>query len=194
MFRYGHPVLSKYLPMRKVIVFICMSLDGFLATEEDGLEWLSRVEKEGEDYGHAEFTTGVDTYIVGRRTYDIVKAIPGYDPADKYEQCYVITRQNLPDHKNISFYNGDTKELIARLKAEPGKNIYCDGGGQIVQLLMQDDLIDEYIVSVIPIVLGNGKRLFLGNTPTIDLKLVDTQQYETGLVKLHYTVDRSANS
>lgn len=178
--------MSKPGCMRKLIVFISMSLDGFLATEDDGLDWLQKVEKEGEDYGYADFTSEVDTYIVGRRTYDIVKDLEGYNPATKYDRCYVITRQEIPTENNVIFYNGDIQKLIADLKKQPGKNIYCDGGGQIVQLLMQHNLIDEYIVSVIPTILGSGKRLFLGGTPAIDIELLRSQQYDTGLVQLHY--------
>ena len=75
------------------------------------------------------------------------------------------------------------KTLINQQKGEEGKNIYCDGGGQIVKLLMDKNLIDKYIISVIPIILGDGKRLFLGQTPMINLKQVSTKQYETDFDK-----------
>ncbi len=164
-----------------------MSLDGFIATKEDGLEWLSVVEKEGEDYGYTAFTSSVNAYIIGRKTYDVVLNLTGgvLPQAEQYE-CYVITRQERADEKGVRFYNGDIASLIHKLKQED-KHIYCDGGGQIVQLLMQQNLIDEYIVSVIPILLGDGKRLFLGEIDSnIKLKLKTSKQFDTGLVQLHY--------
>ncbi len=172
---------------RKLILYISMSLDGFLATNEDDLSWLSVVEKEGEDYGYVEFNSTVDTYIVGRKTYDIVLKLTGgtFPPAGQHK-CYVITRQERENKNGVTFYNGDIEELIIRLKNENGKNIYCDGGGQIVKLLMDKNLIDEYRISVIPIILGDGKRLFKGGIPKINLKALPCEQYESGLIQLRY--------
>lgn len=163
-----------------------MSLDGFIATTDDDISWLSCVEKEGEDYGYVDFTSGVDAYIVGRKTYSKVMDMIGTFPQAKQFDCYIITRQNLPAKEGITFYNGDLKDLIARLKSEEGKDIYCDGGGEIVQLLMKDQLIDEYIVSVIPTILGDGKRLFLGGVSSQNITLKGAKTFETGLVQLHY--------
>ncbi|MCJ8166533.1 dihydrofolate reductase family protein [Pontibacter sp. E15-1] len=172
---------------RKLVLYISMSLDGFIATKDDDLSWLSVVEKEGEDYGYAVFTETVDTYIVGRVTYDIVLKLTGgiFPQAEKY-RCYVITRQERAAENGVTFYNGDLEELIRKLKSEKGKNIYCDGGGQIVKLLMENNLIDEYIISVIPILLGDGKRLFLGGTDRIALKAMPSKDFATGLVQLRY--------
>lgn len=164
-----------------------MSLDGYIATKDDDLSWLSIVEKEGEDYGYLEFNKTVDTYIVGRTTYETVLKLTGgvFPPAEQHK-CYVITRKERESENGVTFYNGDIEELINRLKHENGKNIYCDGGGQIVKLLMEKNLIDEYRVSVIPIILGDGKRLFNGETPMIHLKPLPSKQYQSGLVHLRY--------
>jgi dihydrofolate reductase len=164
-----------------------MSLDGFLATKEDDLSWLSVVEKEGLDYGYSAMQDRVDTYIVGRATYDVVLGLTGGEfPQAKMYDCYVITREDRAAENGVTFYNGNLEELIQKLKSEEGKDIYCDGGGQIVKLLMEKDLIDEYIISVIPIILGDGKRLFIGETPAINLDLISSESFETGLVQLHY--------
>lgn len=171
---------------RKVILYISMSLDGFIATKEDDLSFLSIVEKEGEDYGYAKFSKQIDTYIVGRKTYDKVIELVGHFPAAEDYDCYIITRQNIPNRENVTFYNEDIFELVEMLKAQEGKHIYCDGGGEIVKLLMDYDLIDEYIVSIIPIILGDGKRLFVGDTLRRNLKLVSSKEYDTGLVQLSY--------
>jgi len=164
-----------------------MSVDGFLATKDDDLSWLSIVEKEGEDYGYEYFYKDVDAYIVGKNTYDkILSLTGGFLPQAKNLDCYVITRQDIEDKEGVKFYNGDLETLINRLKAKEGKNIVCDGGGQIVKMLMDKNLIDEYIISVIPIFLGDGKRLFMGGINTLDLKALPCKYFDTGLVQLHY--------
>jgi dihydrofolate reductase len=172
---------------RKVILYICMSLDGFIASNDDDISWLSVVEKEGEDYGYTEFVKSIDTYMVGRKTYDKVLQLTGgvFPQAEEFD-CYVITRQERAEENGINFYNGDLEELITGLKSIEGKNIYCDGGGEIVKLLMEKNLIDEYIVSIVPIILGGGKRLFPGNTPRIHLSAQPVKYFETGMVQLHY--------
>ncbi len=172
---------------RKLIVYISMSLDGYLATKEDDLSWLSMVEDGEEDYGYQAFNETVDTYIVGRRTYDIVRQLSGgvFPPAQRHT-CYVITSQEQAPMEQVHFYQQDPTLLVAQLKQEPGKNIYCDGGAQLLQTFLKADLIDEFIISVIPILLGAGKRLFLGDHHNFPLKLVSSKAYPKGLVQLHY--------
>ena len=164
-----------------------MSVDGFIAAKNDDLSWLSIVEKEGEDYGYNNLQQRIDTYIVGRSTYDVVLKLTGgvFPQAEVYD-CYVITRQERDPENGVTFYNGDIENLITEIKSKPGKDIYCDGGGQIVKLLMDKDLIDEYVVSVIPTILGDGKRLFIGGTNQINLKAQPSQYFDSGLVQLHY--------
>lgn len=164
-----------------------MSVDGFIATHDDDLSWLSIVQNGKEEYGYVDFNNQVDTYIVGRKTYEVVLKLTGGDfPQAKQHKCYVITRQNLPNKDGISFYNGSLEELINNLKKEKGKHIYCDGGGEIVKLLMEKNLIDEYIISVIPTILGDGKRLFKGGINPLKLKAMPSKHFESGLVQLHY--------
>lgn len=172
---------------RKLILYISMSVDGFLATNDDDLSWLSIVEKEGEDYGYHEFTKGVDTYIVGRKTYKIIKELmQGEFPQAKQYKCYVITRQQLENKDGVEFYNGNIEDLVQKLKQEKGANIYCDGGGEIVKLLMEKNLIDEYIISVIPNILGDGKRLFIGGINPLKLKAISSNYFDSGLIQLRY--------
>ena len=172
---------------RKLILYISMSLDGFIATNDDDLSWLEPLQETGETYGYNEFTADVDTYLVGRKTYDVVMGLTAgvFSQADLYN-CYVITRQNRDPENGVTFYNGDLEELITQLKSENGKNIYCDGGGEIVKLLMDKNLIDEYIISVVPMILGDGKRLFKGGIESIKLEALESKQYKSGLVQLKY--------
>ena len=172
---------------RKVILYISMSLDGFISTNDDDLSWLSIAQKEGLDYGYSAMQDRSDTYIVGRTTYDVVLSLTGgvFEQANLYD-CYVITRQERESENGVTFYNGNIESLINDLKSKDGKDIYCDGGGQIVKLLMEKNLIDEYIISVMPVILGDGKRLFLGGTQKIGVELVKSEQFETGVVQLTY--------
>ena len=165
-----------------------MSIDGYLATKDDDLSWLSVVQDGNEDYGYKDFNDTVDTYIVGRATYDVVKRLTGGEfPQAKQHKCYVITRQEKEDVKGVTFYNGDIEKLVIELKSTKGKHIYCDGGAQIVKMLMEKNLIDEYLISVIPVILGDGKRLFVGETPFTKLKAVSAKTFDSGLIQLHYT-------
>ena len=163
-----------------------MSLDGIIALPGDDISWLSIAEKEGEDYGYAKFMSDVDTLIVGRKSYDKVLSMVGNFPPATSHTCYVITRQQRDSEGNIHFYNNPLSDLIQDLKSKEGKHIYCDGGAEIVQLMMQQKLIDEYIIFVAPILLGDGKRLFKGETALSKLKLLSSTSYDTGMVRLHY--------
>ena len=163
-----------------------MSLDGFIATNDDDLSWLSIVDREGEDYGYSAFTKTVENYIVGRKTYEKVQKMIGSFPPAQQFTCYVISRTRAGEEDGLIFYNGDITALVENLKKTSAKNIYCDGGGEIVKLLMASDLIDEYIVSVIPVILGDGKRLFNGGVKGLDIELTGSRQYPSGLVQLAY--------
>ncbi len=164
-----------------------MSLDGFLAGKDDDISWLNMVDREGEDYGYFEFTKDVDTYIVGRKSYDVVtKLCDGEFPPAKQFKTYVLTRQDLTNTGDVTFYNGDPIELVKKIQQEEGGHIYCDGGAQVVKLFIEANLFDEYIVAIIPHLLGDGKRLFLGGTPSVNVVLKKSKQFESGLVQLHY--------
>jgi dihydrofolate reductase len=170
---------------RKVILYIATSLDGYIAKPNDDLSFLSIVQRDGEDYGYADFVKSVDTVILGRKTYDwVMTQVPEFPHADK--NSYIITRTPRPSISKTNFYTGDLKELVLRLKREHGKNIFVDGGAEIVNELLKQNLIDEFIISVIPIFVGNGTRLFKDGRPEQKLKLVDTKRFDTGLIQLHY--------
>jgi dihydrofolate reductase len=110
----------------------------------------------------------------------------GFDFPHADKAAYIITRTPRPSIDTVHFYTGDLKSLVAKLKSENGKNIYCDGGAEIVNELMQQDLIDEFIISIIPIFIGNGTKLFKDGRPEQKLKLISTKQFDSGLTQLHY--------
>jgi len=173
--------------MRTLSLFIAMSLDGYIAKPNDDLSFLKLVEKEGEDYGYAEFTANIDTIILGRKTYDWVLKEIGtshYDNGDR--DVYVITRKERPSVGRTSFYTGNLNELVQQLKKGTGKNIYCDGGAEVINELLKNDLIDEFIISIIPTLVGSGTRLFKDHSPEQLLELISVKTFDTGLAQLHY--------
>ncbi len=112
---------------------------------------------------------------------------PEYVHHDK--NTYIITRTERPQQGNTRFYTGDLKELVTTLKSQGGKNIFCDGGAEIVNELLKDRLFDELIISIIPVLLGDGMRLFRNGVPMQDLILVSSKSFDSGLVQLHYKVN-----
>jgi len=173
--------------MRKLSLFIATSLDGYIAKPNDDLSFLKLVEKEGEDYGYAKFISSIDTFIIGRKTYDYVLKEIGSSHYDNGErEVYVLTRTERPSVGKTRFYTGNLTKLVHKLKNENGKNIYCDGGAEIINEFLKNDLIDELIISVIPILVGNGTRLFQDGRPEQTLEFVSAKTFDTGLMQLHY--------
>jgi dihydrofolate reductase len=171
----------------KVILYIAASLDGYIAKPGDDLQFLSLVQAEGEDYGYAEFYKTVDAVIMGRKTFDWVTGeIGGLPHPDK--ETYIITRTGRPSVGNTRFFTGNLKELVVELKKQRGKNIYCDGGAEIVNALLKEKLIDEIILSVIPVLIGSGTKLFHDGRPEQELELIASRTYASGLSQLHYKV------
>ena len=170
---------------RKVILYIAMSLDGYIASPDNGLEFLSMVEEKDQDYSYKDFVNTVDTVIVGRKSYEKVLSM-GMEYPLSNKDLYIMTRTPRPAVGSTKFYTGNLKELVLNLKSQKGKSIYVDGGAEIANEMMMDNLIDEFYISVIPILLGNGISLFNNSRPQLPLKLVSTKSYNKGLVQLHY--------
>lgn len=175
--------------MRKLIVYISMSIDGFIAGPVDDLGFLSLVEQAGEDYGYAEFLKTIDTIIIGRRTIEKVESM-GYDYPSNESEVYVVTRSGMKDEGSRHYYSGHPAELARALKVGKGKNIFCDGGSEIVNQLFQEGEVDELILSIIPVLLGDGIPLFKTGNPRQTMHLISSKSFPKGLVQLHFKVDR----
>lgn len=170
--------------MRDLILYIAMSLDGFIAKEDGDISFLSAVESQTEDYGYQSFADNIDTVIMGRKTYEKILSMgPFPHPEIK---SYVLSKSKEGNDENVEFYNGDLKLLTQSLKAQNGKNVFIDGGAETVNELMKLNLIDKYIISIIPVHLGNGIRLFKQERPEQKLKLISSKAFPTGLVQLSY--------
>lgn len=173
---------------RKVVLFIATSLDGYIAASDESLEWLFQVEGEG-DNGYSEFNKTIDTVIMGKKTYDWVME---HDPEEfpyPDKECYVFTRSSLEDTDGVKFVQGDIPEFIEQLKDTEGKNIWLVGGGQLLHSFLEKDLVDELIITVAPVVLGNGIPLFFEGDYELKLHLKNTRRFNQ-FVELHYDVKR----
>ncbi|HZH73887.1 MAG TPA: dihydrofolate reductase family protein [Mariniphaga sp.] len=173
---------------RKVILYIAMSLDGYIAKHDGNIDFLSAVETTETDYGYADFLAGIDTMIWGRKTFDkvlsMVEEIPHRD-----KKVFVVSRTRTGSHDHV-IYHPDVVELVKQLKQEEGKNIYCDGGSEIIAELMKHSLIDKMIISIVPHLLGGGIPLFREGIPERILKFKQSVTYPSSLVQLWYELDK----
>ena len=170
---------------RQVILYIAATLDGYIATDNDDISFLSVVQSPGEDYGYSDFIKTVDTVIMGRRTYDKVLTFGG-DFLHRDKKCYVLSRHKKGSDKNVEFYNGDIGQLIANIRKTDGKNIFIDGGAETVFELMKQNLIDKFIFSIIRHLVGSGVTLFKPGRQEQNLKLIRSVTFTSGLVQLWY--------
>ena len=173
--------------MRNIILYIAMSLDGYIADENGGVDWLSGQDPEDKsDSSYPEFVQSIDTVIMGWETYHQV--ITELSPSEwVYEELmtYVITHREEASSEKIRFIHESPSALIRNLKEMDGKDIWICGGASIAQQLMRDGLIDRFYISVIPVLLGAGVRLFAELPEKMELRLVETKSYN-GIVELRY--------
>jgi len=170
---------------RKVILYIATSLDGFIAKDNNDISFLSTVEVVGEDYGYSEFIKTIDIVIMGRKTYDKVLSF-GVAFPHKDKKCYVLSQTRTGKDENVEFFNGDVGILIQKIRKSDGLNIFIDGGSELIHELMKQNLIDRFIISVIPHMLGGGIKLFNPGRPELTLKLIRSSSFPSGLVQLEY--------
>ncbi|MBI5228015.1 dihydrofolate reductase [Candidatus Micrarchaeota archaeon] len=178
--------------MKRIILFIATSLDGYIAREDHSIDWLFT----DQDYGYKEFYDSVDTVLIGRTTYEkMLEMGTGYHYKGK--KGYVFSRdKKTKKDENVEFVS-DIVPFVKKLKKdnenkterENEGNIWVVGGSEIVSVLLNADLIDEIMVFVHPIILGKGIPLFKNIKEEKKLKLKNTESYSSGLVKLHYMFD-----
>ena len=163
-----------------------MSLDGFIARADGRVDGLSMVERPGEDYGYKSFHDSIDVIVIGRKTYDTALGFQPWPYAGK--RVIVMTHRPLAARDPgpaEEVHAGPPAALIARLKAEGARRVYVDGG-QVIQQFLADGLVDDLTVSVIPILLGEGVRLFGPGAHDLPLKMVRSRSFDSGLVQLEY--------
>lgn len=173
--------------MRKVTLFIAMSLDGYIADKDGGVDWLNGQEEDGENMDtYSEFIKTIDTIIMGWNTYhQVITELSPEEWIYPEQISYVITHREIPSTERIHFASESPCDLVKRLREEEGNGIWICGGASIVRQLMETDLIDTLHISVIPTLLGDGVRLFGPLEKEQKLRLVKTQSYN-GITDLVY--------
>ncbi|WP_054199275.1 dihydrofolate reductase family protein [Clostridium baratii] len=170
---------------RKIILNLAMSIDGYIASEDGGYDWIvgdgdNKLDTK-DKWDYTEFLKGIDIVVMGRKCYD-----QNFHNDFKEKKIYVATSKELDDYDNIHFIKGNICKVVEKEREKEGKDIFLFGGGDLVDNFIKKDIIDEYIIGIIPTILGKGRPLFLGNNPKIDLHL---EQYnmENGIVILKYS-------
>lgn len=168
----------------KIILNLAISLDGYIADENGGYDWIvgdGNTKLNTENKGDFDkFLEGIDVVVMGRNCYD-----QNFHNDFKNKDVYIATSENIADYENYHFISGDICKTISDLKNQ-GKNIFLFGGGVVIDSFVKADIIDEYIIGIIPTILGKGRKLFLENNPKIDLNL---QEYsvEDGIIVMKYS-------
>lgn len=169
---------------RKLVLFIAQSVDGYIAREDESLDWLLKYEGI-EDNGYAGFYETIGTILLGRRTYEwILRNVPSGFPYPGKE-CYVFSRSLSGHTDRVTFINQEIAAFTSELKRQPGQDIWIVGGADVLQPLLRDNLVDEFIIHIAPTIIGGGIPLFKAGTGEIPLRLVKVTQFHQ-FVELHY--------
>ena len=171
--------------MITVTYYVACSLDGFIATADGGVDWLSEVSVEGEDYGYAEFFNSIDAMVMGSNTYEQVLRFGEWPYGDKL--CWVLSERRMtPARLEITVSNRSPSEVLAEIEAEGLKRAWLVGGAELAGSFLAQHLIDEFVITVLPIVLGEGIPLFGDQGGRQLLQLVGSHRAGNGIVTLHY--------
>ena len=174
---------------RKVIVQIAASADGYIARPDGDLEWLTSRPAPKGFYGMNAFMKTVDTLVMGRLTYEAGLRLGGtFDPK---RPTYVFSRGAPPAEvpEGVAFVRDEVGPFVERLRQRPGKDIWLMGGGDLIAAFLDAQAIDEFVVSVVPVFIGDGIPLIARRHRLTPLTLHKTERFDDGLVQLHYLVD-----
>ena len=169
--------------MRKVILGLAVSLDGFIEAPQGEFDWCFT----DQDYGMSAFLKNIDAVFYGRKSYEMMMQFGGSDPW-KGTKSYVFSNTWTKPDNAFELVSKDVVVRVKQIKQAKGKDIWLFGGASLTAYLMEAGLVDEIWLSVHPILLGAGKPLFSGSGKRVQLKLIETKSYETGLVSLRYIV------
>ena len=173
---------------RRIIVHIAASADGYIARPNDDLDWLTSRPAPRGFYGMPEFARSVDAKILGRRTFDMsVQLGARFSAGDVH---YVFSRHPPPASVpvGVEFVTQPIAEFARRIRTQPGKDIWMMGGGNIIGSFLDEDAIDEFIISVVPTFIGDGIPLISRRHRDLPLRLHSSKSFPDGVVQLHYEV------
>lgn len=175
--------------MRKIVVYIATSADGFIARPDGSVDWLNRPRGAG-DYGMGAFRRSIDAILLGRKTYEFgLKYGARFGERPKH---YVFSRNvtGLVRAPGVEFINEEPATFAKRLRGQPGKNIWMMGGASLIGAFIDQDQIDEFIIHVIPTLIGEGIPLLNPRRREIQLSLRSWKHFSDGVVRLHYLVGK----
>lgn len=178
---------GKGAAMRKTVLYLAMSLDGYIADAKGGVGWLEGDGSDRENPGsYPAFYDSVDTIVMGYRTYrQIMEELSPDRWAYPGKRCYVLTHRSIADTREVSFVQGAPGRLLDKLRRQEGLNIWVCGGADTVRQLMDEGQIDEFCISVIPTLLGEGIPLFTPGRRPMPLRLISSHSYN-GITDLWY--------
>jgi len=174
--------------MGQLVLYIATSLDGYIATSDDGLDWLKPFENADEDYGYQDLLERVGMLVMGGNTYRMVESFgewvyPDHDSV-VFSRSLPLAR---PAHHRARVIREDIPNTIRRLKQTSAQDIWLVGGAQLIRACLDHRLIDEFILTLIPVILGEGVPLFEPHAmSTHALTLHACTPYPNGCVQLHY--------
>jgi dihydrofolate reductase len=173
---------------RNIIVHIGTSADGYIARPDGDLEWLTSRPAPKGFYGMDAFMKSVDTKLLGRKTYEAsLRMGAKFDSKDRY---IVFSRHPRPADapSGVEFVNGGIGQFVGRLREQPGKDIWLMGGGELIASFLDERAIDEFVISVAPVFIGDGIPLIARRHRHVHLELQSVERFEDGLVQLRYRV------
>lgn len=179
---------------RKIIVHIATSADGYIARPDGNLDWLTNRPAPKGFYGMPQFMRTVDAKIVGRKTFDLSVELGAHFSTD--DKHYVFSRRAPPSSvpAGVEFVTQSIRAFAKRLGKQGGKNIWLMGGGEIIASFLDEDLIDEFIISVVPIFIGEGIPLIAPRHLNMPLKLRSAKSFPDGVVQVHYEIRTKVGS
>jgi dihydrofolate reductase len=181
----------KSATMRKIVLGLGISLDGYIARSDGDVDFLSLAKKgsgpPAKNYSMGPFFKTVDVAIMGRKTYEVGLKLSGGKFDNYGMKCYVCSRSQTPGERGgVTFVNDSPKVLVDMLRKHPGKDIWHMGGGELAREFLKDDLIDELYIGVVPILIGEGIPLFPAGFPQREFRLLENGTYSGGLIALRY--------
>ena len=173
---------------RNVIVHIGTSADGYIARPDGDLEWLPSRPAPAGFYGMNAFMRSIDTKLLGRKTYE--ESLRMGAKFDSGSRTIVFSRHAPPADvpSGVEFVSSAIGPFVSRLREQPGKDIWLMGGGELIASFLDERVIDEFVISVVPVFIGEGIPLIARGHRQTPLELLSNERFEDGVVQLHYGV------